>query len=119
MKNLIFTCLLIYLVSCDEKSLNYYHGVVVDGNSIPISGVLIKTRYIKPDVTVTDENGYFRLSKLPNTITSLVFSKEGYMTDTISSVYAHGGETLDYRFINKQIDTIPLRKKTLPKTPSD
>ena len=114
MKNLIFACLLICVVSCDEKSLNYYHGVVVDNNSIPISNVLVKTEYLKTEPTITNENGYFKLVKSPNTLTSLIFYKEGYLTDTISSVYSHGGETLDYRFINKKIDTVPLKKITLP-----
>ncbi len=115
MKKIIFTFLLTtYFVSCKEKTLNHYHGVVVDSNSIPLSGVLVKTRYSKPEITTTNENGYFKLVKSPNTITSLIFSKEGYLTDTIKSVYAHGGENIDYRFINKEIDTIPLRKITLP-----
>ncbi len=112
MKYIIFTYLIICTASCDEKSFDYYHGVVIDYNSNSLPGVMVKTEYLKTKPSLTNESGYFKLPKSPNTITSLIFSKDGYVTDTIKSVYSHGGEKLDYRFIFKKIDTIPLKKIT-------
>lgn len=113
MKYIAYIYLLICFLSCD-KELDYYHGVVVDSNLVPISNVTVKTDYSDAIFTETKKTGYFKLSREPNKYGSIIFSKKGYKTDTIRTVWAQSGEFLDYNFINKKIDTIALREITLP-----
>ncbi|MFL0067037.1 hypothetical protein V3A08_15360 [Tenacibaculum maritimum] len=108
MKYITYIYLLICFLSCKEKEVDYYHGVVVDNNLVPISNVMVKTDYSDSIFTKTKKTGYFKLLRTPNKYGSIIFSKKGYKTDTIRTVSTQSGELLDYSFINKKIDTITL-----------
>lgn len=109
MKNLIFICFLINLMSCSKKP-THYKGVVVDYNSVPIKNVLIREQFSDSIHTTSKKNGFFKLKKTPNSLPDLIFSKEGYITDTVRTVWSEHGELISYRFLNKKLDTLRLKK---------
>ena len=110
MKNLfIYLFIYLFIISC-KKNTTYYHGVVVDENYKPISNVIIKEIFKNSQSEISDRNGYFKLHKTPNVISDLVFSKRGYIKDTVSTVWFQYGEVEETRFINKTLDTIVLKK---------
>ncbi len=112
MKHIASIYLLICFFSCKEKELNYYHGVIVDKNLIPILGVTVKTDYADSVYTKTTKNGYFKLPRKANRYGSLVLKKKGYKTDTVRTIWTQSGEFIDYSFINNKIDTVLLIKTT-------
>ena len=108
-KTMLFFYLLL-IISCNKKA-TFYHGVVIDANKKPIANVNVSLRFDSNKSTFSKENGYFKLSKSPDIIDDLVFSKKGYITDTIFSVWTQHGEKVNYTFLNKSSDTIRLKRK--------
>ena len=108
-KIVLLSYLFLVLTSCDEKS-NFYHGVIVDIDKNPISNVKVSMEFNQSESTFSQENGYFKLSKSPDILASLVFKKDNFITDTIPSILTQRGEVLIYNFLNKKPDTIKLMK---------
>lgn len=107
MKSLyVITCVLFF--SCTSTN-PYYQGRVIDEKAYPIEGAIVTELYQKK-AAATDKNGYFKLSKHANWIDDLVFTKPGYETDTIPSVWHQGGETTRYNFITNDTRVVVLRK---------
>ncbi|MCF6351228.1 MAG: hypothetical protein L3J23_09425 [Flavobacteriaceae bacterium] len=75
-----------------------------------MSNVIVKEMLKNSQFTISDKKGYFKLHKSPNVISDLIFFKEGYIKDTISTVWFQYGETQETRFVNKTPDTIVLKK---------
>ena len=107
-----YTCclLVLALLSCSKKTTDFYQGVVLDENNIPLENVTVFEEYVKENSTKTDNKGYFKLNRTPNWILSLVFVKEGYKTDTIPAVWAHG-EQVNYQFIKNDTTLVRLKKE--------
>lgn len=97
---------LITLISCNS---GYYSGYVYDGiEKTPISGIKI-THLRRSDLkTYSSADGYFKIPKIKNTVSSLIFYKEPHYADTIKSVSIQNGEKLMPRF---EGETIFLLKK--------
>ncbi|MCD8418796.1 hypothetical protein J2Q11_13770 [Tenacibaculum finnmarkense genomovar finnmarkense] len=110
MKNLFILALLL-LNGCKTKPLLYQGYVYYDNQ--PLVNVVVKKEHKNQDLTKTDSTGYFKIKKTPNSLTSLIFIKEGFKIDTVPSVWSQHGEKINYTFLNKKFDTIRLRK-TLP-----
>ncbi len=112
MKILVLSIILFTITSCSTKPA-FYRGYVYYENK-PLKNVTVKKMYDDEFSTKTDSNGYFLLQKEPNSLRSLIFEKQGFITDTIPSVWTQNGEKVKYTFLNKYSDTITLRKITLP-----
>ena len=109
MRNVILLILIASsLIGCKTKPL-FYQGYVYHDNQ-PQENVTVITDDNNQDYTKTDVTGYFKLNKMPNTLTDLIFNKEGFRIDTIPSVWSQHGEKIKYNFINKKMDTIQLIK---------
>lgn len=107
MKNILFIFLFIFLSNC--KSIDYYHGYVLDDKYNPVSYVNVKEDNKNPLSTITDSTGYFRLSKTPDLVSKLIFEADGFEIDTIQTVwnrYDGSGK----RFLSKIPDTLVLRR---------
>jgi len=107
MKNLIVLFSLFLFISCGKKTINYYHGYVLNKKNEPIVNVKVEENNKVPLSTVTDSTGYFMLYKSPDWVSQLIFKKKGYKTDTVQTVwnrYSGSGK----RFLNKIPDTIIL-----------
>ena len=113
MKKTVISCLLLALYSCNDQP-KYYHGYVLDRKMKPISNVKVIENNKIPLSTITDSTGYFRLNKNPDWLSNLIFLKEGYITDTVRTVWSKHGEKIEYTFLNQNADTVLLRKVTLP-----
>lgn len=107
-KKYLFVSLFI-LLNCQSVS-DHYHGKVTDENNNPIEDVIVKEECFEKK-TVTNKKGYFKLKRSSNTLGYLIFSKEGYKSDTIPTVWSQHGEALQYNFIEK--DTTDIRLKGL------
>jgi len=106
MRHLI--CLsLVALCSCDSIN-DYYQGKVMDENGKALAGVTVSELY-RNRQTETDATGYFKLDRSPEWLGELIFTKNGYHTDTIPSVWHQAGETTEYRFVKNDTALIRLR----------
>jgi len=112
MRKPLFIFFMALVLSCKEKS-SFYHGVVVNENNLPIPNVTVKKMNQRPLSTITDSTGYFILYKNPDWLFDLSFSKEGYKTKIVRTVWTHSGEVVGYTFLNKKADTITLKKKAI------
>lgn len=110
MKKIItYTYLFILILSCNKKQ-TYYHGLILDENQIPISNVTIKENNGLQS-TISNKDGYFKLYRNPDIIYNLIFSKKGYQTEKIKTVWSQSGETVEYTFLNIKTDTIVLKQQ--------
>ncbi len=90
--------LLILLISCKPRINDYYSGFVVDELGRPIENVLVK-QDIQDEYSskiYTNKRGYFKLKAEYSGLSDLIFSKEGYLSDTIEMVWTQHGETIEY-----------------------
>ncbi|MCB9255838.1 MAG: hypothetical protein H6579_01765 [Chitinophagales bacterium] len=76
-----FILLILTLGSCKEKINDFYQGKVLDENGFPLEHVVVE-EYKMGNRTKSDSLGYFKLKRSENWLGSLVFSKEGYESDT-------------------------------------
>lgn len=109
MRILILISLMICLFSCEE-SPKHYHGIIVDQNLKPLSNVKIKLENNPIVFTSSNKDGFFKLKKDPDLLSNLIFSKKGYKIDTVKTVWIQSGEQEEYIFLNKEVDTIVLKK---------
>lgn len=111
--NLLFLFLILGVFGC-KTTPRFYRGYVYHNNR-PLFNVLVKAdnpNFLEK--TTTDSLGFFKLSKSPNSLVSLIFIKEKFKSDTIPSVWSQHGEKIKYTFLNKELDTIKMTKITLP-----
>ncbi len=111
MRSFYITLLLLFL-SCKEKQLcDCYHGYVFDEEGVPLANVKVYEEAAISYSTFTDAKGYFNLER-DSFIASLIFEKEGYITDTIRAYTANrrGTKTL---FVNEKPDTLFMREDNL------
>ncbi|CAA0187906.1 carboxypeptidase regulatory-like domain-containing protein [Tenacibaculum maritimum] len=109
---IIFLLVSILIISSCRTKPKFYRGYVFYDKK-PLLNVIVRKDNLN-ESTQTDSTGFFKLPKEPNSIHSLIFEKTGFITDTIPSVWTQHGEKVNYTFLNKTIDTIFLRKITLP-----
>ena len=102
-----FIFLILIPLACGQKSTNYYQGLVLDENEIPIENVQVFEVYGKENKAKTDKKGYFRLQRNSELLTSLIFQKEGFNTDTVPVYWTQHGEKVHYKFTT--IDTTIVR----------
>lgn len=103
------TIFLILLTSFSCKSINnYYQGRVIDENNKPLVNVTVMELHNDEKRTQTDKNGYFTLNRDSEDWSGLIFSKDGYITDTIPIVWHQAGETTRYHFIQNDITIVKL-----------
>lgn len=91
---------------CSAKVNSYYSGFVVDEAGAPISGVVVCKYYgaANSDINeeycdTTDERGYFYVGRKKESLPDLVFSKHGYVTDTVPVVWMMHGEKVVYSLV--------------------
>lgn len=120
----------------DREIVDYYNGIVVDQNHIPLEGVKVKMIVEKTEndvngeltmlSTTTNKRGYFAVKdstidslhilRVQSESRKLIFAKKGYLLDTVptrtsSSNYKPSYDAFDgLYFIFKIPDTIILRK---------
>ena len=111
MRKFLFIFFIALSLSCKEKRL-FYHGVVLDENNRPLPNVKVKELDFN-NSTLSDSKGYFKLKKDINFISKLSFSKKGYKTKIVRTVWTHSGEVVGYTFLNKKADTVILQKKVI------
>ena len=111
MRIAILLILILLINSCVKKN-SFYWGYVYHNNK-PVVNVVVKQQNERTNNKAkTDSTGFFKLSKEPNSIGSLIFEKLGFISDTIPSIWIQHGEKVKYTFLNKLPDTIILRKDT-------
>ncbi|SHK24108.1 carboxypeptidase-like regulatory domain-containing protein [Chryseobacterium polytrichastri] len=86
---LLLLFIIILFTGCKSK---HYEGYIYDGiTKKPILGVQILD--LSTDFkTITDKKGHFKIQKNNNISSTLVFQKDLYHTDTISSIQIQNGE---------------------------
>lgn len=75
------------------------HGYVTDSGGAALEGVAVHLNDAPETSATTDSSGYFAMPRPGNFLPELVFSKEGYISDTIPTVSGHHGETVEFRFL--------------------
>lgn len=80
-------------ISCKNSKLrDHYSGFIVDEAGVPISGVLVREYFSVENSDTTDNLGYFKIKRTDDTLDDLIFSKKGYRTDTVKTVWLMHGE---------------------------
>jgi hypothetical protein len=107
----IFSTLLICIISCKSKNQNFYHGYVYNNeNKKPLKNVIVKENLLKNFLSSkTDSTGYFRIQNNTQSIADLIFICENFKKDTVKTIWSQHGENLKYLFLNKIPDTIFLK----------
>lgn len=100
--SMIFLCTLI-IVSCTGTKLrDHYSGFVVDDTGAPIAGVSVREDRDEGHSHTTDSAGFFKIERPGKSVSDLIFSKNGYRTDTVDMVWTMHGEKLAYSgFVTK------------------
>ncbi len=87
-------------------------------NKEPLSGVKVYANRIPSEYTYTQKDGYFSLKRGSLTfIDDLIFEKEGYLTDSLETVYYNRGNGTIYLFLTNRSDTLFMKETkqiTLP-----
>lgn len=99
MKNKYILLLFYLLCSCENDK---YKGYVYDINYEPLKDVNIYNLDTK-ETTITNDAGYFELNKKKDLSSKLVFKKDGFATDTISSIEIQNGEQQKERFTGEVV----------------
>lgn len=109
MKNVLLIALLLLTVSCKEELCDCYHGYVFDENKKPIDNVKVYEEAVLSNSTYTNKEGYFKLDR-DSFIANLIFKKEGFEIDRISTYieFRGGDKTI---FITKKSDTLFMKRK--------
>lgn len=111
MKKVILVPIFFLLINC-TKIQHYYSGYVYDEVSKkPLNKVFIKENFKENSKsTFTDARGYFKIDNKSESVGNLIFILNGYTTDTIITIWSQHGETLKYRFVGKESDTLFMSK---------
>ena len=106
MKRYLFI-LFFFGIGC--KTVNEcYQGYVYDCSHRPVEKASVTENLAKKKITFTDKAGYFKLLRSKGIVADMIIEKEGYITDTIKTVWSHAGESLDYTFLTKKKDTVKI-----------
>lgn len=97
-KKILCLSISVLFLSCGIRINNYYSGIILDELNRPIDSVLVKENFVDEYAvkTFTDHNGFFKMKRTDGTITSLTFSRKGYISDTIPMIWHQYGETTEY-----------------------
>ncbi len=89
---------MISFMSCRSIHIHdYYAGFVVDQLGNPVDSVMVKEDWgERSNITYSDKKGYFRMNRLENCLPDLIFSKEGYQSDTVRMAWIQHGEVAMY-----------------------
>ena len=102
MRFLVFLVILIIAQSC-LLNRTHYTGYVCDAaTKKPLAGVKV-TELESQQYTFTDGKGFFTLKKMDDIASRLIFEKEPYIKDTLSSVLIQHGEHFEFLFKGEQI----------------
>ncbi len=117
MKKLLLISLLI-TASCNEKLHDSYRGYVYNLKKEPLSGVIVCADVVNLECTKTNKNGCFLLKRgSQNFVDDLIFVKDGYITDSLETVYYKRGHGTIYLFLTNRSDTLFMEETkqiTLP-----
>jgi hypothetical protein len=102
-RTLITFFILFVFLSCSKK--DKFKGYVYYKKQ-PLSNTLVREIH-NDKITKTDSLGYFELKNSSST-SHLIFSKEGYKTDTVDLIRLH---PISILFSRKQTDTLFMKKK--------
>ncbi|WP_407264566.1 hypothetical protein [Tenacibaculum maritimum] len=106
------------VVGCKEKLSDTYRGYVFNLKKEPIQNVKIYERRDSTKYVFTKKNGYFLLKpRSLNFIDDLIFAKNGYITDSLETVYYRRGHGTIYLFLRQRSDTLFMEETkqiTLP-----
>lgn len=105
-----FLILPLLFLSCKSTVSNFYHGVVINEEGNPIEYVEVKENFKYPQSTVTEDNGFFQLYKSPLVRGKIIFSKNGFISDTVRTQRRLYTQPTTYLFMNKTPDTLILKK---------
>ena len=105
-----------------RKITDYYHGIVLNEQFEKVTGVSVMILEPGSHAVATDKEGHFEIkNKKFNKINiqlekSIIFAKEGYITDTVSTLligpnYLGKKKSINNYFIHEIPDTIILRRK--------
>ncbi|MCD8440849.1 hypothetical protein [Tenacibaculum finnmarkense] len=117
MKKLLIIILFI-ATGCKEKLSENYRGYVFNLKKEPLSNVKVYERRDSTKYVYTKKNGYFLLK--PRSLTfvdDLIFIKEGYVTDSLETVYYNRGQGTISLFLRQRSDTLfmkEIKQITLP-----
>jgi hypothetical protein len=115
MRKILLLALPLLIASCNNVR-EYYSGIVVDEKDNPLANVLVEEMLVKEYALkdTTDDNGHFRFKRSKNIIVDLMFSKDGYKSDTIPMMWHPGGETTEYsKLLKTDTSKVVLRKLVL------
>ena len=106
-----FYMLIFVLFACGQKTNDFYQGVVLDENNLPLENVRVFEEFDIENIASTNKRGHFKLNRSNDILARLVFVKEGYKTDTIPVVWSQHGERLNYQFLQNDSTLVRLKKK--------
>lgn len=97
-------CLFLFLLSSCSGTHDYYSGTVLDELGRPVENVLVKENLAEKYALrkLTDKKGYFKFKRSKGVLPQVLFSKEGFLTDTIELIWTHAGESYEYANIIKE-----------------
>jgi CarboxypepD_reg-like domain len=99
MRQIVLISFLVFLSSCNKS----YYGYVYDYDSkTPLNDVVV-CDYLNNILTKTNSEGYFQLKKSYKISSVLVFSKVGYVSDSVKSIKIHAGESMEEMFKGEKI----------------
>lgn len=105
--------ILLIITSCNEKLSENYRGYVYSLEKKPLNNVKVYPDRISSEYTYTQKDGFFSLKRGSLTfLDNLIFEKDGYITDSLETVYYHRGHGTIYLFLTTQSDTLFMRKQT-------
>lgn len=105
--------ILFLLLSACSNRINYYHGFIYSNKNKPLKGFKVASQFDIDINSVTDENGYFKITDKKAIGGNLIIFHKNKPIDTIVTVWSQHGEKLMYSFTNLKKDTIRLRKSIL------
>ncbi len=105
-KILIYLFIYLFILSC-EKNITYYHGYVYNKNE-PIKNIKIIARDHPDTISVTNNKGYFKMTKRENWIEHFLYVySNGVKVDSIQVIRTH--PVPEYYFVEGRIDTLFLQ----------
>jgi hypothetical protein len=107
MKVFIYLFFYFFITSCNNSK--YYGNVYDFYKKVPLEDVKVYDKCNKK-VIITDKKGYFEIDYTKNCSGILVFQKENYSSDTISSISIQSGESMREIFKGDTIYLKPIKK---------
>ena len=111
MEKLLILILLLN-TSCNEKLHDSYRGYVYNLKNEPLHGVIVCADIADHECTKTNKDGYFLLKRGSQTfVDDLIFVKDGYITDSLETVYYNRGHGIISLFLTNRSHTLFMRKQ--------